>query len=110
MWLPKAPAGSSILSRRRRPSGLAQLVVSCAAASGCVAPEPVLRLTPLSENVLWIGGTAAAIKEGKSVRVAAAFDRQQEDLVSFQFSQIAIDTNRHRTAQEVFPDRDWRGR
>jgi hypothetical protein len=32
------------------------------------------------------------------------------EVLTFRFSQIAIDTNRHRTAQEVFPDRDWRGR
>lgn len=59
------------------------LIVTCAAASGCVAPEPVLRLTPLAQNVLWIGGMAAVIQEGSSARVAAAFVRQQGDLVSF---------------------------
>ena len=62
---------------------LAMLMMIGATSSGCVASEPVLRLTPLAESVFWIGGTAAVIQEGKSARVAAAFVRQQEDLVSF---------------------------
>jgi hypothetical protein len=48
-----------------------------------MTPEPVLRLTPLSESVLWIGGRAAIVKEGRAARVAIAFARQQENLVSF---------------------------
>jgi len=59
------------------------LMMISAASSGCVAPEPVLRLTPLAENVLWIGGQAATIKEGKAARVAVAFAHQQENLLGF---------------------------
>ncbi len=52
-------------------------------AGGCVAPEPVLRMTPLSESVIWLQGKAAFIKEGQSGRVALAFDRQQGQLAAF---------------------------
>jgi hypothetical protein len=52
-------------------------------AAGCVAPEPVLRMTPLSENVLWLRGTAAFLKENSVGRVAMAFDRQEGQMVAF---------------------------
>jgi hypothetical protein len=44
--------------------------------SGCVMPEPVLRLTPLNENVVWRDGRAAQIKEGAPARVAVAFEQE----------------------------------
>ena len=83
MSLTKVSAGASTIPRQRVLCVLCILVVTTATSSGCATPEPVLRLTPLSENVLWIGGTAAIVKEGRAARVAIAFARQQEDLVSF---------------------------
>jgi hypothetical protein len=58
-------------------------IVTTAILSGCATAQPVLRLSPLSENMLWIGGTAAIVKEASVARVAVAFARQQEELVSF---------------------------
>ena len=58
-------------------------VLVAAATTGCASAEPVLRLTPLSNNVVWVAGEAAVIKEGKLARVAVAFARQQDDLVGF---------------------------
>ena len=47
-----------------------------AALAGCFAPEPVLRLTPLSHEVVWSEGRAAQVKANNIARVAVAFERE----------------------------------
>jgi hypothetical protein len=83
--IPDSALGMRVAEPKAMPSKssmVARLVLT-ALISGCVAPEPVLRLTPLAENVLWIAGQAATIKEGKAARVAVAFAHQQEALLGF---------------------------
>lgn len=36
-------------------------------------------------------------------------NRIGDEVLDFPFKQILVDAMRHRTAQEMFPDRDWRG-
>jgi len=52
-------------------------------ATGCFTPEPVLRMTPLSDNLLWVNGLAAVVEEGKLARAGVAFVRPEQDLVGF---------------------------
>jgi hypothetical protein len=61
----------------------AVLLAIAALAIGCAGPEPLVRMTPLSGNLVWVGGVQAAVKQNKSVRAGAAFVRQQGDLNSF---------------------------
>lgn len=64
--------------------GLALLsTASLLLGAGCVMPAPVLRLTPQSRNVVWIGGTAVTSQQGKNIRAAVAFVREQDNLLSF---------------------------
>jgi hypothetical protein len=51
--------------------------------AGCIAPEPVIRMTPLSKNPFWAGGTQVAAIQGKSALVAVAFLREKDAQVSF---------------------------
>lgn len=83
MSLAQIPDGSFAIPRQSSFRLLAVFVATVAVCAGCVAPAPVLRLTPRSDNVLWVGGMAAIIKQGKSARVAVAFARQEEELISF---------------------------
>jgi hypothetical protein len=53
------------------------------AGSGCFAPEPVIRMTPLSKNLIWVNGTQVAALRGKTGRAAVAFLRDHESQVSF---------------------------
>jgi hypothetical protein len=46
------------------------------ALAGCIAPEPVLRLSPLSHEVVWSEGRAAQVKGNAVARVAVAFERE----------------------------------
>jgi hypothetical protein len=46
-------------------------------------PAPVLRLTPQSKDVVWIGGTAVTSQQGKNARAAVAFVREQDNLLTF---------------------------
>jgi hypothetical protein len=46
------------------------------ALAGCFAPEPVLRLSPLSHEVVWKEGRAAQVKQNDLARVAVAFERE----------------------------------
>jgi hypothetical protein len=50
--------------------------LATAALTGCFAPEPVLRLHPLSHDVLWSEGRAAQVRENAVARVAVAFERE----------------------------------
>jgi len=83
MSIAQIPDGSISIPRQGIVRLLAVLVATIAIGLGCVRAQPVLRLTPLSDNVLWVGGMAASVKEGKLARVAVAFARQQDDLVAF---------------------------
>jgi hypothetical protein len=53
------------------------------ASSGCYAPQPVIRMTPLSKNLFWVKGTQVAAAQGKTGRAAVAFLRDHEAQVSF---------------------------
>ena len=61
----------------------AVLTLAVLATAGCMMPEPVLRLTPLSDNVVWAGGMAAVVKQAKAARVAVAFAREHDGKVGF---------------------------
>jgi hypothetical protein len=52
-------------------------------ASGCFAPEPVIRMTPMSEHLFWVQGTQVAAAQGKTGRAAVAFLRDGDSHVSF---------------------------
>jgi hypothetical protein len=52
------------------------VVFATAALAGCFVPEPVLRLRPLSHEVVWSGGRAAQVRENAFARVAVAFERE----------------------------------
>jgi hypothetical protein len=58
-------------------------VVLVLAGSGCFAPEPVVRMTPLSKNLFWVKGTQVAAVQGKTGRAAVAFLRDYNSQVSF---------------------------
>jgi hypothetical protein len=58
-------------------------LLSLLLGSGCMMPAPVLRLAPRTQEVVWIGGTAAQIQRGKNTRAAVAFVREQGDAIAF---------------------------
>jgi hypothetical protein len=43
----------------------------------------VLRLTPLSDDLLWVNGLAAVVEDGKLARAGVAFVRPEQELVGF---------------------------
>jgi hypothetical protein len=45
-------------------------------AIGCATPRPLVRLNPVSSDVVWVGGRASVQKEVDGVRVATAFEHQ----------------------------------
>jgi hypothetical protein len=47
-----------------------------ALAVGCATPGPLVRLAPVSPDVLWVSGRASVAQEQEGIRVAAAFDHQ----------------------------------
>jgi hypothetical protein len=54
-----------------------------ALAAGCATPAPVIRLAPrVNDDVVWVAGRAAVTHEKQGVRVAAAFDRQDEHFLA----------------------------
>jgi len=52
-------------------------------SAGSVMPAPVLRLTPQSKDVVWIGGTAVASQQGRSARAAVAFAYEEDSRLAF---------------------------
>jgi hypothetical protein len=52
-------------------------------ASGCAFAQPVLRLTPRSKDVVWVGGTGMVRQETKNMRVAMAFAREENGMPGF---------------------------
>jgi hypothetical protein len=52
-------------------------------ACACMMPEPVLRMTPLSDHILWVQGSPAVVEEGKVARAGVAFIRQEQETVGF---------------------------
>jgi hypothetical protein len=50
---------------------------------GCIPSEPIIRMTPMSEKLLWVSGVPSLVKDGRSARVGAAFGRQQGEMLSF---------------------------
>jgi hypothetical protein len=53
------------------------------AASGCAFAQPVLRLTPRSPDVVWVGGTGVVSQGDKNARVAVAFAREEDGRPGF---------------------------
>lgn len=53
------------------------------AFAACVAPMPIVRLTPESPNVTWVSGLAVVTQEQDGVRIALAFDRHEGDTLAF---------------------------
>jgi hypothetical protein len=49
----------------------------------CVAPMPLVRLTPESPNVTWVSGLAVVTQEQRDVRIAIAFDRHENGTLAF---------------------------
>ena len=62
---------------------VAGLLAVTSVLSGCFAPEPVIRMTPLSGNSFWVKGTQVSAVQGKSARAAVAFLRDYDSQVSF---------------------------
>ena len=63
-------------------------------AIGCATPAPVLRLSPQTKDVVWVGGTEATTRAGKTVRAAVAFVREQGNQVAFRVEiENLTDTN-----------------
>jgi len=48
---------------------------------GCATPQPLVRLTPASQPVVWVAGRATLMAEKDGVRVAAAFEHQDGSLL-----------------------------
>jgi hypothetical protein len=69
--------------QRSRNSGaipIASVVwLSVAAAAGCAAPGPAVRLVPVGAHLTWMSGRPALTKEAGGVKVVAAFDHQEGD-------------------------------
>jgi hypothetical protein len=54
----------------------APLLVIAAVLAGCATPAPLVRLTPMSPNVLWVSGRASVTRDEAGLRVAVAFEHQ----------------------------------
>jgi len=68
--------------------------ILCFMAIGCATPSPVLRLSPQSKDVVWVGGTEAITRTGKTVRAAVAFAREQGNQIAFRVElENLTDTN-----------------
>ena len=52
------------------------ILTAATATAGCAGPSPIVRLTPIAPNVLWVSGRASVQKEETGVRVAVAFEHQ----------------------------------
>ncbi len=60
----------------QRPAVACFLFVFAIALVGCATPAPLVRLTPKSADVIWVGGRASVQQETAGVRVASAFEHQ----------------------------------
>jgi hypothetical protein len=61
----------------RKRLGLAWLIGSVGlSVGGCATPAPIVRLAPVSPDVLWVSGRASVAQEQEGIRVGAAFDHQ----------------------------------
>jgi hypothetical protein len=74
--------------------------LACVAATlaGCVTAQPVLRLTPRDQDVVWVGGSPVVGKTGVNVRVATAFARDYDGRIGFR---VEVE---NRTAQPLLID------
>jgi hypothetical protein len=52
------------------------LAVLASSVLGCATPAPIVRLDPISSDVLWISGRPVVRQDERGVRVAAAFQRE----------------------------------
>jgi hypothetical protein len=59
------------------------LLSLAATAAGCATPGPVVRLTPKATDATWLAGRGIVTREKAGLRVACAFDRQEEELLAF---------------------------
>src|SRR4051812_49160936 len=60
--------------------------------TGCATPQPLVRLTPANDPVVWVAGRATLSAEKEGIRAAAAFDHQDGSLLSFRV-EIQNDTD-----------------
>ena len=69
-------------------------ILLCFIALGCATPAPVLRLSPQAKDVVWVGGTEATTRAGKTVRAAVGFAREQGNQIAFRVEiENLTDTN-----------------
>src|SRR5262245_49428121 len=59
-----------------RLSALFPILFVGASVAGCATPEPIYKLFPNSQDVIWVGGRGSVQKEIEGVRVATAFENQ----------------------------------
>jgi hypothetical protein len=71
-----------------------------AAPLGCATPGPLVRLAPAGGEVTWVSGRAVLSKEQSGVRVAAAFEQQNGDLLALR---VEVD-NQSEAKLEIRPD------
>lgn len=60
------------------------LLFSAAAASGCAAPGPTVRLDAIGSPLTWLRGQASLTKEAGGVKVVAGFHHQEGDQLVLQ--------------------------
>lgn len=65
----------------QRPTVTYLFFVLANALVGCATPAPLVRLTPKSADVIWVGGRASVQQETAGVRVASAFEHQDGRLL-----------------------------
>ena len=61
--------------------GLLALIALPAAAVGCATPSPVVRLYPRGDDFVWVSGLAAVTRQAGGIRVVAAFDHQDPQML-----------------------------
>ncbi len=95
-----------------RGSGSIVLLFITAALGGCVSAQPVLRLTPRTNDPVWVGGLAVTSKTGKSARMATAFAFERDSQLGFRVEienlssePMLLDSNAFSFATCTRPDR-----
>ncbi len=66
-----------------RLAGLLLVALPGALTAGCVTPEPLVRLRSMATDATWIAGRSVEAREKGGVRIAAAFDHQDEGRIAF---------------------------
>jgi hypothetical protein len=85
---------------RLSPSTLLCLSLIAATSAGCATPAPLVRLTPKSADVVWIGGRASVQETNNNIRVGTAFEHQDGPMLALRV-EIENDTT---ARMEVGPE------